>query len=234
MAETAHTSIEFASCENPGCKNTFKPRANRRSCSTRCRKALSRQSVLTVEIQTNSRPVVLKSKGQDCSSAYDVSSKLGHIYYSKNPAEREAFLRSMMQFGSRRKVGLPYRRAMTCPRLLHPPRGNNSVFHRRCPDSYRTFAQIADRYCRKVLGVPIQEYMKKPRNLDHFPLVHDMNQFDVPCFNKKQPVAMTEEQIRDKMIRPLKFSDRPRPQYLVDYYVRLFAARTQEDEKLAA
>lgn len=126
----------------PACLTKFtRQRRNQQFCSRDCQKNASR----------GSRKVSDSWEAKRRSHAhYSRALWLAHDLYTSPPNQRLGFMAEIITAARTHDAQL--RGILTDPRLLCASRDSPGLFFRRCPASYKTIAQAADRYCRKFWG----------------------------------------------------------------------------------
>ena len=137
------TSEAVAVCAN--CHQTFeRRRKDQIYCGARCRKASHQKADRKLHPKNSKCSPTTWRKNMEF---FDTAARLAEELYSKPPSERLGHMKDLVD---RARAGnTKLREILTNPILLKPDRKSKRLFHRRCPVSYYTIAQAADRYCRK-------------------------------------------------------------------------------------
>ncbi|MBZ4023462.1 hypothetical protein CKO11_13445 [Rhodobacter sp. TJ_12] len=80
--------------------------------------------------------------------------RLAERLYTLPPSQRLGYMQTLIE-EARSGASPRLRRVLTMPKLLRASREDRHLFWRRSPESYRTIAQAADRYCRKFWGAGV-------------------------------------------------------------------------------
>jgi hypothetical protein len=131
----------------PKCSDIFiVRRRDAQFCSRKCQRNSSRGPRTIQHSPTERR------RNQD---HYCRALQLAADLYSTPPNQRLGFIKDLID--AARSNDSQLRSIFTDPKLLFPNRNEPWWFYRRCPSSYCTISQAADRYCRKYMGSGVRE-----------------------------------------------------------------------------
>lgn len=135
------------------CSQLFLPnRKDQRFCSSRCRKCES-QKKRRLSSPVNSTHSL--SKRRDNLVFFDKALRLAEILYSLPVPLRLGFMQDLVI--QARSGDKTLRQILSNQYLLRADNTQKWLFHRKCPASYFTIAQAADRYCRKFWGYCVKD-----------------------------------------------------------------------------
>lgn len=155
---TTRKQHEETSC--PNCKKLFiKRRSDQKFCSERCRKDKSKK-LLRKETPANSRNSV--SKRRDNTVLFDKALRLAEELYTLPKDKRLGYMKDLID--QARNGNSMLRQILSNQRLLFASKKERIFYHRRCPASYYTIAQAADRYCKMFWNSGVKDvvYGKGP------------------------------------------------------------------------
>ena len=125
------------------CGATFTGRSNSKFCSSKCRKQNYQQNDRVIhKLNAASSPTTKRQQLE----LFDSAMRLAESLYTLPPGYRLGYLEGLIQ-SARSGENPNVRRILTMPQLLNPKSDEPFKFWRRCPISYFTISQAADRYC---------------------------------------------------------------------------------------
>lgn len=86
---------------------------------------------------------------------FDKALRLAELLYTLPVPLRLGFMQDLI--AQARAGDKKLRQILTNQYLLRPDHNEKWLFHRKCPASYFTIAQAADRYCRKFWGYGVKD-----------------------------------------------------------------------------
>lgn len=128
----------------PVCLTVFPYRSNKTYCSPKCRKSSSQKE------RRKSRPANAansRSVQRHQEEVFELAMRMAERLYTMPSGERLGYVKEVIDF-ARSGLSPITRQVLTMPKLLRPNPEEKHLFWRRCPVSYCTISQAADRYCR--------------------------------------------------------------------------------------
>lgn len=159
VAPVAEAICQLASCNLP-----FTPtRKTQKFCSDACQNR-SYNAERSEEANT-----------QDINEAFASASDFARNYYNMHHDLREQYILDIIAGGLQGNNRII--RALTAPALIKPDRDRKGLFYKKCPQSYKTIAEIVNSYCIDCFGYSFAQ-LRKDKNVDLSVCGYDMRQFD--------------------------------------------------------
>jgi hypothetical protein len=134
----------------PACHTMFSPqRSNQLYCCKGCQKNGSRGSR-----RINDSPEEKRRTHEHYNRAYWLAGEL----YSMQIDQRLGFMAKLIENAMNDDASL--RNILTDPKLLKPSKDHKFHYWRKCPGSYDTIAQSANKYCRKFWGASVRQVVR--------------------------------------------------------------------------
>ena len=120
-------------------------RSHKKFCSSKCRKQNYQQNDRAIhKLNAASSPTTKRQQLE----LFDLAMRLAESLYTLPPSCRLGYLEDLIQ-SARSGENPNLRRILTMPQLLNPKSDEPFKFWRRCPISYFTISQAADKYCMR-------------------------------------------------------------------------------------
>lgn len=139
----------------PRCSEEFsKRRSDQIYCSVRCRQNASQSEIRKLNpINSRSSP----SKRRDNEVLFDTDRRIAEEIYLRPPLKRFDYTYKVVEVA--RAGHSKLRSLLTNKVLCHPDRSVKRRFHRGCPASYLTAAEIVEAFCRMAWGSGSKEVL---------------------------------------------------------------------------
>ena len=121
-------------------------------CSPNCRKSDFQKKDRRQHPRNSSH---CPTKARDNYELFGSAVNLAEMYYTTPPLERLQVLKEVVD--SARAGNTKMRSLLINKRILYPEKGETRMYYRRDRRNYRTIAQLADAYCKRLWGHGVKD-----------------------------------------------------------------------------